>query len=477
MFSGHNVTYNSSVEWVSYIHPHQALLLCLFTDDRPYEEHIAKIAQKYHFSHDDAHKMFDGYVENENPFHTEYQGQAVLFPKNVLITYKPEKTFPTYNIQPKDLSVDVPSINLTPDRCHRSPQYLLFMLTRRCLTSCGYCYANTQHPCIELSTEEILHIIEEAERLRISYIDIIGGELFCKKDWDIILKTLVEKGMSPTFISTKIPITEKIVNQLKATGYHNVVQLSLDALTDGQMSNIIHSPKGYVEKVKRGIEWLVREGFQVQIDTILTKYNCSESDMVQMYEYAASIPNLAYWEVRVPECSLYTPQTFQDLQASRADIESACRFVRQAIIPKANIRIVVSDETLHQGWHKHKTEETCFPGGSCGMLTVRAFILPDGKVGSCEQLYWHPAFVVGDLRKQTLEEAWNSPKAKKFFDIKPQDLTDGSCCKQCKSNRQCFAQKRRCYVKIVKAYGSKNWQQADPRCIYSPKFENCLIYK
>lgn len=35
--------------------------------------------------------------------------------------------------------------------------------------------------------------------------------MFCKKDWDLILGELVKKGMSPTFISTKYPITDKII--------------------------------------------------------------------------------------------------------------------------------------------------------------------------------------------------------------------------------------------------------------------------
>lgn len=54
-----------------------------------------------------------------------------------------------------------------------------------------------------LSTEKILEIIEEAHALKMTHIDIIGGEVFCRKDWDIILKRLVEYDMCPNFISTK----------------------------------------------------------------------------------------------------------------------------------------------------------------------------------------------------------------------------------------------------------------------------------
>ena len=34
------------------------------------------------------------------------------------------------------------------------------------------------------------------------------------------------------------------------------------------------------------------------------------------------------------------------------------------------------------------------------MLKQLAFVLPDGKVSACEQLYWHPQFIIGDLKKR-----------------------------------------------------------------------------
>ena len=36
---------------------------------------------------------------------------------------------------------------------------------------------------------------------------------------------------------------------------------------------------------------------------------------------------------------------------------------------------------------KGKPNDQCFKGGSCGILENRLFVLPDGKVTLCEQLY------------------------------------------------------------------------------------------
>ena len=66
--------------------------------------------------------------------------------------------------------------------------------------------------------------------------------------------------------------------------------------------------------------------------------------------------------------------------------------------------------------YKGKPNDQCFKGGSCGILENRLFVLPDGKVTLCEQLYWHPQFILGDLKEQTLAEIWQSPRAKALFE-------------------------------------------------------------
>jgi len=38
-------------------------------------------------------------------------------------------------------------------------------------------------------------------------------------------------------------------------------------------------------------------------------------------------------------------------------------------------------------------------------------ILPDGQVTICEELYDYPAYLIGDLRRQSVMEVWRSPQA------------------------------------------------------------------
>ena len=124
-----------------------------------------------------------------------------------------------------------------------------------------------------------------------SYIDIIGGELFCRKDWNIILKKLVEANLMPNYISTKVPLTEEKIKLLHDTGYNNVVQISLDSLNDYILQKIIGTSIGYVQKIKNTITLLEKYGFKIQIDTILTKFNSDIKSILELFNYIKSLRN------------------------------------------------------------------------------------------------------------------------------------------------------------------------------------------
>jgi len=474
MYSQRHVLYDSSQDWIGYIHPVQAMILGLFTSNEQKNVQFRKIEKHFNIPYEKVVELISPFICNPTPVYTVLGGKRILFPKNVLVFYTSlPKGSLVYDFTMQDLRRS--EINLIPDRMHRGPQSLLFMLTNKCTTSCKYCYADRKTTYEELSTGEILHIIDEAHKLKMSYIDVIGGEIFCKKDWDVILERLVNYGLTPNYISTKVPITNSIINKLKVTKYNNMIQISLDSLEEDVLRDIIRCPNGYVKRTLKGIERLEEANFKIQIDTILTNRNCNEQQIVDLYKYIRTIKNLQYWEIRVPEMSIYNVKTFAETKASRKDIDFITNFIKGSIMQDADITIYLSTEAFDTKFHYGKPEDECFQGGKCGILENRLFVLPDGKVSICEQLYWLPQFIIGDLRKQTFEEIWNSNKALSLFNME-NSMFKNSPCLSCKMMDTCNKRHRRCIVKTIKAYGTDNWNYPDPRCIYSPDIDNDLKY-
>lgn len=96
------------------------------------------------------------------------------------------------------------------------------------------------------------------------------------------------------------------------------------------------------------------------------------------------------------------------------------------------------------------------------------YILPDGKVTICEELYWHPHFIIGDLKKQTLKEIWNSQKAKDIFYLKQSSIPSDSPCSSCQDFFECRKYKHICWRDTILAYGADKWYYPDISCPKAP---------
>lgn len=473
MYSGGIVCKDSIKNWTGFIHPIQAMLLGLFTDDRTFCEHCKEISAHFKISQQQAEEMMAQYVMNSECVYTKYNGMEVEFPKNVLIPLHADEDVPEYLFDIDDLHCQ--TIDLTKDRTHKAPLSALFILNNHCLTKCMYCYADRKTRCKELSIEQIFKIIDEAAKLKFVNIDIIGGEIFLKKDWYKILKRLVDKGLSPLYISTKVPVTKEIIENLLYTGYSNVVQISLDSMNANTLSELIGCQDGYLDKLLAGVKLLQENGFKIQFDTILTNLNCSEEELTALYEYIKRVCNLEYWEIRVPEISLYSEETYKRAVFDVLELEKSCTFVRR-LRDNANICVVLSDEVLRSRHRSVAIGNGHFCHGNCGMLYNRMIILPDGKVTCCEQLYWHPDFIIGDLKTQTIEEVWQSDKAKQLFSLQ-YGAVGGGVCASCKVSGECARSHRRCVVSTMKAYGLSNWDFPDPDCVCAPESDNLIFIK
>ena len=467
MYSKKDIRYDSSPNWIGYIHPTQALILSLFTGERELETIISDLSYEFDLPEERVNELIKGFLGNQTPIYTVWKDTKVLFPKNVLIQVGELQDNLTYNFSSEDLMCST-EIDLTPDRSHRGPHTALWILTTKCVTSCKYCYADRTTQYNPISLEKALDLIEEFKELQMESIDIIGGEVMLYEHWDVVLKRLVDYGMSPTFISTKVPMTKNLVRKLSETGFQNTFQISLDSMNDQTLKSIIGSGHGYLKRIKNGISLLEELFIPIRVDTILTTHNANIAEIDALYQYIKNIQNLELWEIRVPDASIYSCATFEEVQASMNQIVTLREYVNTTLIPTANIKIIFSDDSLNPHHRQCGPEVDNFPGGSCGMLMNRVVILPDGKITVCEQLYWQKEYIIGDLNKSTLKEVWNSQEAIRLFGSQLPKVRESSRCSRCSSLVVCNSKKRKCPVKVLRAYGTDNWDYPDPRCVFAP---------
>ena len=131
-------------------------------------------------------------------------------------------------------------------------------------------------------------------------------------------------------------------------------------------------------------------------------------------------------------------------------------------------------DIINKRYYSDKGSSKKFHGAASFVLSSRLFILPDGKVTICEQLYWNSHFIIGDVQRTNLKDIWQSQEALYLCNLSRQDIGQHNKCQACTHFEECFRYGNRCWNNITKAYGKKYWDYPDPRCILAPKKTNRL---
>lgn len=466
-----------SKDWHTFIHPVQAAMLSFFTYNRSLGENLLLLSR--FFSRDIGYmeRIVTSYIRNPTPVYTLWKELRICFPKNVLIEV--EEAGSEFHFQ--KLSTDSligKKLDLVSRRLYSGPLLVTLMLTNCCLTHCRYCYADTATYVKQpLPTSRILELIQEAAKLPVQQVNLMGGEIFLHPDWKLILSELVRLDVAPEYISTKMPFTSKLLSDLKETGYHSLIQVSLDACSNKILQESLQVREGYWEEMINGLCLLDQSGFNYQVSTVLTTYNCDRRILTELFRCLSTLKHLRDWRITPVSNSIVIDyREFVRLKASKEQIESVFNYLEEEIVPVSTFSIVLHRELMNKKFYTAQGGSAHFEGAVCSALNTHLFILPDGKVTICEQLYWNSQFLIGDVNHNSLKEVWDSPKALSLINLTQKDIQEESRCKKCFQFKDCFGAQNRCWSDVIKAYGADCWGYPDPRCEFAPVMKNDLGY-
>lgn len=465
-------------EWSTFIHPLQAAMLSFFTHNRSLAQNVRLLADYFKKDEDFMIKKIIPFVNNKKVLYVTWRGQEILFPKNLIVAKDSIK----YNFAFRNLAPDsflCKQIDLFSRRFYSGPLLLTFMLNNKCTTNCVYCYADTKknvkHP---LRTKRIIELIEEAAGLQIQQINLIGGEIFLYPNWEIVMKELIKRKIAPEYISTKIPFTKILLSKLRDTGYKNLIQVSLDTIDNESLKRMVGVKNDiYRTVLLKGLKELDQSGFVFQVSSVITSYNTKLHYWIELYNFLSTLKNLNNWRIVPVNAPVHTNNlNFLTLRPEKSKVLTIFDYIEKNIKPIANFSILLGKEILENSLYTDIGGSACFKGSVCSALNTHMFILPDGKVTICEQLYWNPRFIIGDVTHSSLIDIWNSPKSLFLSNLQQQDIQETSECKKCNLFLQCYGYHNRCWSNVVKAYGNENWDYPDPRCCFAPKTQKKIGY-
>lgn len=457
---------------VSFIHPIYAIFLSKFTGEKNIVEIVHDLSEEYSIPEEKIRLIIDQFINN-SPFSVKYDGYTFSFPENVLVKN-------TQKITRKDLNTDdyriFPPYDFETKRLEK-PKNILFVLNLQCKTDCIYCYANRKVNYKPLTTSRILELIEEASCLGVRRFDLSGGEVLLHKDWETIIKKLIECNLTP-YISTKVPVCEDTIGKLRDMGMKEI-QFSLDCVDPVILSRTLHVSETYLAQMQESIRIADRQGLDIIIKSTLTKETCTIGEMRKLIAFLTTIRNLKKYTFTPVGYSHYkTVDAYDKLKPTLKEIDEVIEDVERNN-PHLHFDIQWDMGAIHYREEYKSTEkfrDRAFCTGNMTGLTI----LPDGKVTLCEELYWNENLQLGDLTKQSISEVWNSDRAKALAYPIQQEFPQDSYCRICPDFAKCRYKRGICWKEVIAFYGKENWLYPDPRCPKAPVLNETnkkLIYE
>lgn len=344
----------------------------------------------------------------------------------------------------------------------------MLVLNTQCYTDCAYCYADKESKYVPMSTQRIIELIREARELGMISFDLSGGEVLLHKDYDLILKELLDNGFNP-FISTKVPISREKIERLWDIGIRQI-QISLESINPTLQEENLGVKNDYVSLIKRTIKDLDDKGFDIIIKSTCTKETCTESNLKELIGYIETIKHLSRYTFTPLGYSHYKSlDWYNEHKPSIKLIQEAIEIIKKS--KKGRYEIFWDIDSIHY-YEEYKNAATFNDRALCTGNVSGFIILPDGKVTICEELYWNKNFILGDLAKQSIMEMWNSDQAYNLWRISQDIVPENSACKTCDTFEQCRYRLGICWKEVIAFYGKDNWLYPDPRCPKAPELND-----
>lgn len=441
--------------FTSIVHPLYAKILCFF-DGSEYDDCVKNAADYLQTSTENVKKFADKLIDNGNFVEVNTKSGTSVFPPFTLTKrhyYKQEKYY-----SPE--KYDYTSIDLRVKR-HSTPSEITLMVNNVCVTNCMYCFEDKSkvHNC-QIPLSRIKELILEAKQLNVRTFDVIGGEFFLYKYWKEVLAELHKHGFHP-YLSTKMPLNVDFVKNLAEMKIKDI-QISLDSLDACHLSGLLSVKPDYCDKMKQALHWLNKYDILVSIHTVLAKINGSIADMKSIFDYIKGMHNIIEWKIVKADYTIYAKDYLSKIQISDEKLLEINGYIET--IKSGSPFKVEFDLPIEQKTDKETRKAEFSKRAFCSGLYSSLYILPTGDVTICEQTYWHPHFIVGNVLNQGLQEIWTSEKAKSIYYIKQEEIPDDSLCHHCKDFSECRSLKQVCYRDIIKEYGLDKWYYPDPNC-------------
>jgi radical SAM protein with 4Fe4S-binding SPASM domain len=340
------------------------------------------------------------------------------------------------------------------------PFMVSYSITIKCNLKCKHCYSESVEQAApdELSTKEVLHLVDDLSRWGIGLLIIDGGEPLCREDLLDIVRYASSKGIRTTIGSNGTLIDEAMARNMIDAGVM-AVAISVDGV-DAATHDSFRGVAGAFEQTLRGLEACRNEGLPFQLNMVIRKDNLPQlEDMlrlaVDLGANAAEVFDLVAAGRAKDECQELILSLEERRIAMEQLAEAQENYPLLIRVPGCPMYPLILQEKNIKPKHFPAKMLRRIPyysrGCAAGMPMGYVMVLSNGEVNPCMLLQVN----LGNIREQSIMSIWENSLI--LTKLRQRDLLKGEC-GDCQYKLTCSGCRGRAYEE------TGDMMAADPGC-------------
>lgn len=422
-----------------FINPVEAIIISLFNGKR----NVGEVSDDIAYLLDCGWGQAEAIAVNCLVKYSEIMIRVSESNKNQIVQYEPH-----------EFVIAKSKVDLITDR-PKIPEVIMFIPTFACDLHCAYCYAprNAKHH-LTLDFFIVDRFLQQMQKWMLPALFLSGGDPFNYRYIKELIIACNKKEIKP-IIPTKSPLTGEMIDFV-VNNKIDEMQFSIDTIQGNISQLLIGRDQDYLTALINSIEEMIKNGVRLNTNTVVTAYNIKSlpdliENMATLGVKQMNFSQYARSQYRHNDALFCTPDELHILYDQINDYRN--KYPSMKLYFK-----YIKDHTLMDRLEKEeffKKMPVC-TAGKMGMV-----ILPDGSVTVCENLYYQNDLLIGDLKRQSLEEIWFSRRRMEIVEQGDKFLAAGNC-GSCADAIPCYRQKGKCFVRALQAFG--NIRMPDPYC-------------
>ena len=291
------------------------------------------------------------------------------------------------------------------------PYAVQMELTSNCNLKCRHCFMVNDND-VELSSEEVIDIIDQLVDMGTFCLAFTGGEIFTRDDLFEIARYASRKGFFLTFMTNGTLITDEMMDEIRKLKLIKF-ELSLYGAT-AKTHDYITQVAGSFERTLAAIKELVKAGIEVTVKTTLMNLNIHESD-----DLKAMCEQLGVHD---------------RISAGIAPMKNGSLEPQQYDLSFEDMEMYLSAHDFDLSYLLEKQEKDPVHRFNCKAGKAGCSISPSGIVYPCVMM----PMAVGNLREKSFREIWHTQPSEELKRLRNLTSADLPVCSKCDLTPYCI---------------------------------------